>query len=342
MQRSLFIHGMTLLVAGGIAIASPPYASAQEVTIRTPCKNGVPYTSVGANYTPGVDVNGNAVVSADIDGGVQAFTYPLSIPVELDVLRVLDLDVSSALAQAGEFETKLGDVILYEDGRVEYNGQDISSSVETLCAGAQDGNVISVSPAQTAPEDITVEPLSPPQPGTQPSTKTPAVAPPEPNAQTVAPAGRDVEALRAPLNPPIPRVKPRLVKPTQEAESLDLAPPADQGEDTGQAVALSAVEPAAGRDEQSQQIEKSVLPVEANPPASNAGDQVWRINTIEDLVNNLRRQSRDEREKQVALDRQAVINDVGSGDVSAVDLKRPAPVFKTDFKSLINKQLDDE
>lgn len=136
-----------------LAFAVP--AAAQEITITALCGQLAPHKSEGvegADYKPGVDVNGKPVAPADFKSEIKPIIYPIEIPIEIDILRLLDIDLSDATAEAGQMEAGIAHLKVFEDGRVEYNGQDISEQVSYACKDGQ------------PPEDDDMEPVQAPQP----------------------------------------------------------------------------------------------------------------------------------------------------------------------------------
>lgn len=113
-------------------IICPAYA--QQVELKMPCPDIVVNKQIsGAEYQAGIDVHGKPVAPADLKSAFKDLNYPIRIPVELDVINFLDLNVPGALTlgQAQGVVPAYFDV--FEDGRVEFNGQDISSSVAQSC-----------------------------------------------------------------------------------------------------------------------------------------------------------------------------------------------------------------
>ncbi len=109
-------------------------AQAQEVMLESVCRDlPVPAPADGGEYLSGVDVNGNPVEFADLNNNLKTPLYPLEIPVELSVLKLLDLEIDPKLKEAIDLKTDVAKVTVYEDGRVEYNGQDISERVGHHC-----------------------------------------------------------------------------------------------------------------------------------------------------------------------------------------------------------------
>ncbi len=96
---------------------------------RIICRPAMVHTpSSDVAYKPGVDVNGNEVASADVNSSPQivSSTYT-EVPLNIDLAKKLNL------SQPAEMVTNFGNLKVYNDGRVIYNGQDISSNVNSLC-----------------------------------------------------------------------------------------------------------------------------------------------------------------------------------------------------------------
>jgi hypothetical protein len=84
-------------------------------------------------YQAGVDVNGNAVVPADLDTGVQPIILPdvIHVPITVDQAEKLNLP-SDAPYKA---EALIGNVTVNtKTGEVKFNGQTISpAQINVLC-----------------------------------------------------------------------------------------------------------------------------------------------------------------------------------------------------------------
>lgn len=90
--------------------------------------------SVTAEYTPGVDVKGNAVTPADLNDSVieTPVLQPVTIPVEIDVIERFELEIPP---ESGiELKPRVADITIYPDGKVEYNGQEITQRSAFVCA----------------------------------------------------------------------------------------------------------------------------------------------------------------------------------------------------------------
>ena len=81
-------------------------------------------------YQPGVDVNGNPVVAADIEPEIAG-----------DVINMIKVPLTANLAQrvaalqgmGFEAHAPLGMLDVYENGQVKYQGEDWTKSANTLC-----------------------------------------------------------------------------------------------------------------------------------------------------------------------------------------------------------------
>lgn len=120
---------MDCFVALLLAMTIVSSANAEEENISPVCQvlaTHVPADDVA--YKAGVDVNGNAVVPADLNA--QPFTVP-------DVIKVL-LDMNLAeripnVADGIELKAPLGMLEIHSNGTVRYNGEDWTAPVMTLC-----------------------------------------------------------------------------------------------------------------------------------------------------------------------------------------------------------------
>ncbi|QQG35324.1 MAG: hypothetical protein HYS17_07140 [Micavibrio aeruginosavorus] len=83
-----------------------------------------------AAYQPGVDVHGKPVVPADVSA------VPAMIP---DVVKIpISIDLAQRLGQVpagAELKTETGMVEVHRDGRVTYNGVDLTQQTNAVCGG---------------------------------------------------------------------------------------------------------------------------------------------------------------------------------------------------------------
>lgn len=149
----------------------------------------VAHNGAGAAYTPGVDVNGKPVAPADLPAAASpAMTVPDYIEVPLTVNLAEKL--SQPLPEGAEMKGVVGNLRLYKGGKVEYNGQDLTPKVTTLCAGKSPSQPEAIIPAP-APLDPADQPIM--GEGTAPTLTAPApentlISPDVPIPGAVAPS----------------------------------------------------------------------------------------------------------------------------------------------------------
>ncbi|MCB1651424.1 MAG: hypothetical protein KDI46_05160 [Alphaproteobacteria bacterium] len=86
-------------------------------------------SGISAEYQPGVDVHGVPVAAADVnplDAGIDV----VNIPITVDLAQRFNL----VLPQGIELKPDVGMISIYKDGRVAYNGQDLSGPAVALCS----------------------------------------------------------------------------------------------------------------------------------------------------------------------------------------------------------------
>lgn len=84
-------------------------------------------------YQPGVDVNGNRVVSVDIGSIDRPIDEPVIIPIEVDIQDYFNFNTGAAAAAGVELEPRVGEIVVHHDGRILYNGQDVTRRVIYGC-----------------------------------------------------------------------------------------------------------------------------------------------------------------------------------------------------------------
>jgi hypothetical protein len=128
--------------------AFAPVAQAQDMVLEPFCQEILQYQQEkAADYRPGVDVKGHPVAPADLMPSANSIKYPIEIPVEIDVIKLMNADapdMPDVLEEAGQMEAQVALVQVFEDGRIEYDGQDISDRSSYICrekqpAPAQEG-----------------------------------------------------------------------------------------------------------------------------------------------------------------------------------------------------------
>lgn len=133
-----------------IFLSFPALASvlAEEirVTSSTMC-------NVVTQYQPGTGSNNVRVAPADLNASAVAAPDPVIVPLEIDLAEFLNI---GAVREGVALEPEIGTVAIYLDGRVLYNGQDISSSIQMACG-------ITEQKAQDKPVSLQTQPQPQPQ-----------------------------------------------------------------------------------------------------------------------------------------------------------------------------------
>lgn len=108
--------------------------------------------STDAAYKPGVDVHGKPVVPADIN--VQMPSLPpsrITFPITVDMARQFNIPVP----EGTKMDTDMGMIDVYTDGKILYNGQDMSAQAAALCAEKPAAAEVK----QTEPEPLKTKPI---------------------------------------------------------------------------------------------------------------------------------------------------------------------------------------
>lgn len=109
-------------------------------------KSYVPANGVQSpEYRAGIDVNGNAVAPADVAPLANAAPDYVEVPMTIDLAKRMGVAPAGA-----EMEMPVANLKLYKNGKVEYNGQDISSNAATLCGVADKSDASAVQKVEPA------------------------------------------------------------------------------------------------------------------------------------------------------------------------------------------------
>jgi len=128
-------------------------AHAQEALVSIDCPPALKHDGGDVAYTPGVDVDGNAVVGADLNAVENPVVWPIRVPVRMDMLEQFGVDLPEATEDALSLnEVDLAYVEFYEDGSVLYNGQDLTQQVSPVCHEGLDNKTDDI-PAVRADEN---------------------------------------------------------------------------------------------------------------------------------------------------------------------------------------------
>jgi hypothetical protein len=114
-----------------VLIAVPAMAQS-TVSVETFCRLLPNYQQpAGVEYQPGVGADG-PVVPADVGGAPAIASFEtIEIPVEVDLVQRFGIPVQPGV----ELQPYAALMSIHKDGRVDYNGQDITTQAHQLCAG---------------------------------------------------------------------------------------------------------------------------------------------------------------------------------------------------------------
>lgn len=278
---------LILNVALCLVAAAPAYAeTATKDSDLALCK--LRSQHLASAYQPGVDVKGNAVVAADVNAAPATGLDVVRIPMTVDLAQRL-----GSVPAGAEMKAATGMIEIYKDGRVTFNGQDMSEVAIVLCDGAK--------PVQnTVPASVTdnaaAVPVNPPVIAPE-APVAPAVATAAAVSTPAAPA-RPVDKIVVPVDAPALPVATVPVAPS-------VAPPAIQaGIQANVQANVQADEPVVSRirtDMDVKQIPQGAMTTKALPPhtlgqfivpaqkapealqpAEKAGDTVVRPPVVQD------------------------------------------------------------
>ena len=125
-RRSRFQRGAFPIVFALIFNALSAHASSLDLCRFVTAHQLAPDVA----FRPGVDVHGNPVAPADIGPALTALPDVIRVPVTIDLVERLKLSLPAGTI----LEAPVALVDIHSDGRVLYNGRDISGDVAALCA----------------------------------------------------------------------------------------------------------------------------------------------------------------------------------------------------------------
>jgi hypothetical protein len=120
------IRGVLIFAAVSGLTAATSFADTVTIS-RDGCaalQSYVPAPDV--NYTPGVDVNGNKVAPADLDGGMPPLEMPSEITISITSLLQSKFGIP-ADPNSYKPEAYIGTVTVKPDGRAYFNGQPLQN-----------------------------------------------------------------------------------------------------------------------------------------------------------------------------------------------------------------------
>ncbi len=151
---------MRLLVLVALFFLPISSMAADAVPLEVVCQvraNYIPDEKRGAEYQPGVDVNGNLVAPADLNQSVNVDVKAIDIPIQFEILDEFDVDVPEGV----DLDFDAANIRIYQDGRVEFNGQDLTQEFVTLCSRSE--STATVAPSAEEKRRIEVESLEAPK-----------------------------------------------------------------------------------------------------------------------------------------------------------------------------------
>lgn len=113
----------------------PALAHAQDDAIAKLCahiNSSEQLEENGAEYVPGVDVDGNSVTPADLADGTgksNIINDPIVLPIDIDLAGRYGLNLPSGI----ELEPNIANIIIFSDGHIAYENEDITASIKSLC-----------------------------------------------------------------------------------------------------------------------------------------------------------------------------------------------------------------
>lgn len=114
----------------------------------------------GVAYQPGIDVYGKPVVPADVGSAASMVPDLVRIPLNIDLAQRLGVVPTGA-----KMDAEMGYVEIHKDGRVTFNGQDMTNAAAIACSD------------EAAPLEATASPtkiIVPPDAPALPMVTTPA------------------------------------------------------------------------------------------------------------------------------------------------------------------------
>jgi len=124
------------LDAARMAVENAPNIPTSYDTAQLLCQSMLMLNSIkGPDYQPGIDAYGNPVVPAE--GNQPAISAPkaIEIPITMDMAKHFGITTPNGT----EMNTEVAKLSIMNDGKIMYNGQDISGKVNAFCNQAPAG-----------------------------------------------------------------------------------------------------------------------------------------------------------------------------------------------------------
>lgn len=105
----------------------------QSKNLQILCSESVQHVpDMDVEYAPGIDAQGNFIVAPDVGFISNKLSYPIDIPIELDMLDRLKMNAPAGIVS----DPLIAGLKIYDGGKIEYNGRDVSGDVERFCMNA--------------------------------------------------------------------------------------------------------------------------------------------------------------------------------------------------------------
>lgn len=156
-----FLVALAAAFAAAFAMTGPARAQEGQPPLCSLMTTHRP--AAGVNYRPGVDVRGRPVVPADLDAPVTpAIPDVMRVPLTIDLAQRFHGNLPAGM----EMDAAVGMLDIHRDGRVTYNGRDLTDRARTICGLAPPAGGV-VPDAAAAPQALTgpgeaAPPVTPP------------------------------------------------------------------------------------------------------------------------------------------------------------------------------------
>lgn len=118
-----------------------PFSAFAEKQTEAVCDTLSKYKKINnqsATYQPGVDVNGNAVASADLNSPSTIFQNVTKVPLTVDLAQRLASLQGKGIEVKANFGQNFNMLSIHPDGRVTFGDDDFTSDVKTVCGIAHE------------------------------------------------------------------------------------------------------------------------------------------------------------------------------------------------------------
>lgn len=165
----------TLMLTALLCLLSVPAYAQNDLAL---CRLRAQHVAAAdVTYKPGVDVHGNPVVPADLNAVPNMVPDIIKIPMNIDLAQRL-----GKVPAGMDMKSEMGMAEIHRDGRVTFNGQDLTQQTAVVCGDTpvENTNVTAQVPPPVQPASATLPPQTL---GQLPLAPRPSIAAPEPAPQ---------------------------------------------------------------------------------------------------------------------------------------------------------------